>query len=100
MNKVYNIKRFLLPDSQRSMSCYHAKILEDKLLKFTIHDCQKSIQLKNDLNNPEEIEEAIEKLTNLADGISDLIMYIKENFKQPVAEEKHKGRKIDFFIYT
>ena len=81
MKKTFNEKKFLLPDSHRSMACYHSKIMEDNMMKITIHDCHKSIQFKNDLNNTEEIDEAIEKLTNLKNGIDDLILYIQQNFK-------------------
>jgi hypothetical protein len=80
MDKPYNIKRFLLPDSHRSMACYHAKVMEDGIMKLTIHDCKRSIQLKNDLNNPEEIQEAIEKLSNLANGILDLLHFIQKEY--------------------
>ena len=76
----YNTKRFLLPNSPRSMSCYHAKVMEDGIMKFTLHDCKHSIQFKNDLNNPEEIIEAIDKLKCLSDGIIELIDFIKKNY--------------------
>lgn len=79
--QTYSIKKFLLPDSPRSMSCYHAKVMEDGIMKPTMHDCKHSIRLKNDLNNPEEIQEAIEKLTNLADGVNGLLVFILENNK-------------------
>jgi len=79
---IYNIKNFLLPDSHRSMSAYHAKVMEDGIMKLTIHDCKRSIQFKNDLNNPEEIREAIEKLDNLAQGILRLKDFIREAYDQ------------------
>lgn len=78
---IYNTKKFLLPDSHRSMSCYHAKVMEDGIMKLTIHDCRKSIQFKNDLNNTIEIKEAIDKLNNLADGIIALRDFIEANYK-------------------
>jgi hypothetical protein len=80
--QTYNTKNFLLPNSHRSMSCYHAKVMEDGIMKLTMHDCKRSIQLKNDLNNPDEIDEAIEKLENLANGITDLLEYIRSNYKK------------------
>lgn len=76
----YNEKQFLLPDSERSMACYHAKVT-DNIMKLTIHDCKGSIQLHNDLSNPEEVDEALEKLNNLIDGIRELIFFIYENYK-------------------
>jgi len=77
---TYNKKKFLLPDSHRSMSCYHAKVMEDGIMKLTIHDCKRSIQLKNDLNNPEEMKEAIDKLKELADGALLLMEFIQDNY--------------------
>ena len=77
---TYNKKNFLLPDSHRSMSSYHAKVMEDGIMKLTIHDCKHSIQLKNDLNNQEEIKEAIDKLKELADGALQLMEFIEDNY--------------------
>jgi len=82
MLKTYNKKQFLLPDSPRSMECYHAKIEEDNRMKLTIHDCNGSIRLHNDLNNPEELGEAITKLKNLMTGIGGLLFHITENYKK------------------
>jgi len=86
--QLYNTKNFLLPYSHRSMSCYHAKVMEDNIMKLTIHDCKRSIQLKNDLNNPDEIAEAIEKLENLVGGITNLLNYIRENYKKDIVTSK------------
>ena len=80
--QTYNIKSFILPESHRSMSAYHAKVMEDGIMKLTIHDCKRSIQFKNDLNNPEEIGEAIEKLENLAQGILRLKDFIRDAYEQ------------------
>ena len=79
--QTYNKKNFLLPESHRSMSCYHAKVMEDGIMKLTIHDCKRSIQLKNNLNDPAEMREAIEKLNNLAEGITKLKEYIQDTFE-------------------
>ena len=81
--QTYNSKKFLLPESYRSMSCFHAKVMEDGIMKLTIHDCKRSIQLKNDLNNPEEIQESIEKLRNLVDGVNSLLALVRENYETP-----------------
>lgn len=77
---IYNEKNFLLPDSPRSMASYHAKVMEDSIMKLTIHDCKGSIQLHNDLNDPEQVTEAIEKLESLANGIIDLQNFIAQNY--------------------
>jgi hypothetical protein len=79
--KTYNKKSFLLPESHRSMSCYHAKVMEGGIRKRTIHDCKRSIQLKNNMNDPDEIKEAIEKLNSLASGIIELREFIQSNFE-------------------
>ncbi|NDP20236.1 MAG: hypothetical protein GZ091_04040 [Paludibacter sp.] len=80
-SQIYNEKKFLLPDSPRSMAAYHAKVMEDGIMKLTIHDCKGSIQLHNNLNNHEEITESLEKLTNLASGILELICFIEKNYE-------------------
>lgn len=77
----YNQKSFLLPDSHRSMASYHAKVMEDGIMKLTIHDCRGSIQLHNDLSNPAEIDEALSKLETLANGIVGLQDFIYQNYK-------------------
>lgn len=77
----YNEKQFLLPESPNSMACYHAKIEADNMMKLTIHDCNKSIRLHNDLNNPEGVQEAIDKLAVLETGIHQLRRHIIDNYK-------------------
>jgi hypothetical protein len=84
---TFNKKNFLLPHSHRSMSCYHAKVMEDGMMKLTMHDCKRSIQLKNNLNNPEEIQEAIDKLNALANGVIGLRDYIQENYQDQRTEQ-------------
>ena len=88
---IYNKKNFLLPESHRSMSCYHAKVMEDGIMKLTIHDCKRSIQLKNDLNIPDELNEAIDKLSNLATGILGFVQFIEKEY---LHEEKTKRNNI------
>ena len=77
---IHNQKKFLIPDSPRSMACFHAKVMEDGIMKLTIHDCKNAIQLHNDLNNPEEVEEAMSKLSALASGIIELQDFIYQNY--------------------
>ena len=77
---TYNEKKFLLPDSHRSMASYHAKVMEDGIMKLTMHDCKGSIQLHNDLNDPTQIPEAMAKLNALADGIIQLQNFIAQNY--------------------
>lgn len=77
---THNEKNFLLPDSPRSMASYHAKVMEDGIMKLTIHDCKGSIQLHNDLNDPEQAKEAYLKLESLAQGIKKLQEYISKQY--------------------
>ena len=77
---TYNSKHFLAPDSPRSMACFHAKVMEDGIMKLTIHDCKGSIQLHNDLNDPEEVLEAISKLSTLINGAIELQDFIAQNY--------------------
>lgn len=76
--RTYNRKKFLLPDSYRSMACFHAKVMEDGIMKLTIHDCKGSIQLHNNLNDQEQVNEAIDKLEALAQGIYGLQFFYSE----------------------
>lgn len=78
--KTYNRKSFLLPNSHRSMACIHGKVMDDRIMKLTIHDCRESIQLHNDLNDPEQVQEAFEKLENLACEIAKLQNFIAQHF--------------------
>ena len=84
--QTYNKKNFLLPDSHRSMSCYHAKVMEDGIMKLTIHDCKRSIQFQNNLNNTEEIREAIDKLNNLAKGVINFRKHIEERYEKELSK--------------
>lgn len=77
---THNENKFLLPDSHRSMASYHAKVMEDGIMKLTIHDCKGSIQLHNNLNHRDEIIEAVEKLEALRFGITELLNFIHEEY--------------------
>jgi hypothetical protein len=77
---TYNSKKFLHPESERTMACYHAKVTEEGIMKLTIHDCKGSIQLHNDLNDPEQIAEALNKLGTLLQGIYYLQNFIANNY--------------------
>ena len=78
---TYNIKKFLHPESERTMACYHAKVTDEGIMKLTIHDCKGSIQLHNDLNDTEQVSEALNKLATLELGIYDLRNYIAQNYQ-------------------
>jgi len=76
----YNKKAFLLPESINSMAAYHAKIDKDGICKFTIHDCNGSVRLWNDLNTKEGIDESIEKFKKIAIAALDLADFIVKNY--------------------
>lgn len=80
MEQTFNEKKFLLPESPRSMASYHAKVMEDGIMKLTIHDCKGSIQLHNDLNDPIQVTEAIDKLDALETGTINLKNFIAQNY--------------------
>lgn len=79
---THNNKGFLVPQSHRTMSSFHAKVMEDGIMKFTIHDCKSSIQLHNDLNDPEQLNEAMQKLSTLASAVVELQDFIYQNYLQ------------------
>ena len=82
MTKTYNKKAFLLPDSANSCAMYHAKVDEKGILKLTIHDCNGSIRLWNDLNTEDGRKEAFCKLESLITGTKELQDFIYQNYIQ------------------
>jgi hypothetical protein len=78
--KQYNEKAFLLPDSNRSMAAYHAKIMPDGKYMFRIHDCVTGIRLQGDLNDIRDVQEAVEKLNRLALAARDFANFIYNNY--------------------
>jgi len=80
-NKTYNKKAFLSPNSLFSMSSYHATIEPDGIFHFRVHDCKNGVHIWNDLSEPEQVIEAIEKLRCLASAASDLAEFIENNYK-------------------
>ena len=80
MDKTYNKKEFLLPDSINSCASFHAKIYEDGRYVVRIHDCITGIRLKGDLNTEQGVKDAIEKLQTLARGLEKCAYFIQENY--------------------
>jgi len=74
---MYNKKNFLAPDSRHSMAAYHAFIDNASIAKLRISDCQHAILLWNDLTKPKQVEEMLEKLKSLREGILGFEEYIK-----------------------
>jgi len=76
----YNIKAFLSPNSEWSMSCFHAKIHADGIAQFRIHDCNQGIKIWNDLNEIGQTKEMVEKLLTLSDAAKEFAEFIKQNY--------------------
>jgi len=86
MNKTYNKKAFLIPDSINSCSLYHAKVFDDGRYIFRIHDCNTGIRLKGELNTKEGIREALKKTDALIEGLKDFedFIYINYLYNKPI----------------
>jgi hypothetical protein len=78
--KEYNKKDFLLPNSIRSMAAYHAKIMPDGKYLFRIHDCITGIRLNGDLNDQQDVKEAVDKLNRLSLACNSFAKFIYENY--------------------
>lgn len=73
---TYNQKTFLAPESIYSMSAIFTKIHSDGIAIIRISDCNQTIKLWNDLNEPEQVVEMLTKITNIQNEL--------EKFKQEV----------------
>ena len=73
---TYNQKRFLVPNSIRSMAVIFTKIHKDGTAIIRISDCNRTIKLWNNLNEPEEVHEMMTKIETLQIEL--------EKFKQEV----------------
>lgn len=80
MEKIYNKKAFLLPDSINSCASFHAKIFEDGKYIFRIHDCLTGIRLIGDLNSDESVKEAFDKVGALITGLTEFQQFLSNNF--------------------
>lgn len=82
---TYNKKTFIAPDSVSSMSAIHCKIQDDRAI-VRLSDCHGSIKWHNDINDPAEVSEMINKLSNAAHEIIEFLEYLETiitpNFKQ------------------
>lgn len=78
--KTYNKKGFLAPESIKSTSSYHAKIMEDGEYMFRIHDCIGGIRLLGNVIDLPDIKEAIQKLETLSSAANEFAKFIKENY--------------------
>lgn len=76
MHVTYNRKIFLAPDSINSMAAIFTKIYKSGIAIIRISDCNRTIKLWNDLNEPEQVVEMMTKITNIQNEL--------ERFKQEV----------------
>ena len=77
LHGTYNKKGFLAPNSIRSMAVVHTKILKDGTAILRISDCNNSIRIWNDFNNPEEKKEMLSKVDNLIENLQAFRVDIK-----------------------
>ena len=77
LHVTYNQKKFLAPESIRSMAAVHAKILSDGTAILRVSDCNTSVRIWNDFNNKEEIKEMLLKVESLRDALYDFQEEIK-----------------------
>ncbi|MEC4049305.1 hypothetical protein OX284_007670 [Flavobacterium sp. SUN046] len=74
---TYNRKIFLAPDSLLSMAAIHTKIKQCGEVQIRISDCNQTIKLWNDLNDPEQVKEFILKITNIQTELESLKQEVK-----------------------
>lgn len=60
---TWNKKEFICKNSINSMSAVHTKIYPDGTAVARLSDCHGSIKWHNNLNDPKEVKELIEKLS-------------------------------------
>lgn len=77
LHVTYNQKKFLTPESIRSMAAVHAKILSDGTAILRVSDCNTSVRIWNDFNNKEEVKEMLLKVESLRDVLYDFQEEIK-----------------------
>jgi len=78
---TYNRKAFLSPNSIKSMSAMHTKIYDDGTAIIRMSDCYNSIKIWNDLNDPQEVKDMLEKIDN--------ITILLQEFRKQVAIKDH-----------
>jgi len=67
----YQKKVFLVPESMLSMAAIHTKIKVDGECQIRIADCNQTVKLWNNLNNPEECKEMLQKITTLEEQLKE-----------------------------
>ena len=62
---TYNRKIFLVPESINSMAAIFTKIYKTGIAIIRISDCNRTIKLWNDLNDPEQVKEFLQKINSI-----------------------------------
>ena len=78
--KTYNKKGFLAPESIKSMSAYHAKIMDDGEYMFRLHDCIGGIRILGNVVEQKEAKEAVLKLETLSNVAGEFVKFIRDNY--------------------
>jgi len=80
---TYNKKVFLAPKSINSMAVIFTKIYKDGTAIIRISDCNRTIKLWNDMNEPEQVEEMLTKITTIQKALDEFKkeVNIKKQFK-------------------
>lgn len=76
----YNKKIFLAPNSVDSMSAIHCKIYDDGKAIARLSDCHGSIRWHNQLTDPEQRKEFLEKLGNTITELESFKKHIENEF--------------------
>ncbi|WP_445453129.1 hypothetical protein [Flavobacterium sp. 25HG05S-40] len=81
-HEIFNKKRFIAPESLMSMAVIHTKIKPCGEVQIRISDCNNTIKIWNNLNDPDQVEEMLTKIVNLKEALSELEINVKK--KLPV----------------
>lgn len=73
----YNRKTFIAPESVDSMSAIHCKIYKDGKAIARISDCHNSIRWHNQITDPDQKKEFLEKLDNTITELQNFKNHIK-----------------------
>jgi pyridoxal biosynthesis lyase PdxS len=66
----FNLRNFLVQKSNKTMAAIHCKIKETGEYVVRISDCNKSIRLHGNLNDPEDVNEALEKVRTIRESLN------------------------------
>lgn len=73
----FNKKMFLAPNSIRSMAAIFTKIYRDGTAIIRISDCNRTIKIWNDLNEPDQVTEMLTKIDTMTAALGELREQVK-----------------------